>query len=318
MAIRVGEVERDELLRLLAPHRVRNAQLLRWVQAGLLFPPRREGLGRGRGGASYYPAVTVIQARALAELLRRNRSLAEAGWRLWLIGYAVTPFARGLLLAELSAQTAALRAELARLRKGQRSRFVAAAVRDRKDPGLARVRKLVSKDGLRTIARMLAEQRLGTLKTEQYTAEDWANYQDVGVALVFPDLQDHPDLPDSRTIPAGIHKLTRDANLKELEAMVKRTDDTLLVTARNELHWLWEYFRDPTSPELSFPDRDDFLRFLRLRLEPDGAKRVGEAMKALGQPRVPLSPLERQLRSMPLQPVRTPSSPMTVGPKSRS
>jgi hypothetical protein len=311
MAIRPGEVEREELLRELAPYQVTNAQLLRWVQAGLLPRPRREGLGRGRGGRSYYPGITVKQAGALAELLKRDRNLAEAGWRLWLIGYPVTLFARALLLEELTAQEAALRDELARLRKGRRSRFAVGVRRERGDPALARVRAMLNEGGLQTMGRMVAEQLLGILRTEKYTDEEWDNYGDATVAMVFPDLLDRPGLADSTTFKSGIQKLTHDANLKQRRAMLKRTDDKLLVTARNEVQWLWEYFRDPVAPEFPFPNRGDFLWFLGVRLQPDGPKAIALVMQALGQEHVPLSPLERRRRAQ--QPQPAPASPPATG-----
>ena len=298
------EVERGELLELLKPQGVTNAQLLRWVQAGLLPHPRREGLGRGRGGRSYYPRLVILQAESLARLLKQERSLGVAGWRLWLLGYPVTPFVRAMLLADLDAAEVELREELSQINAGKPSRLIQEVKRSNGDPMGQRLGAVLEPKGLQVYARMVIEQRLGILKADQYSELDWANYQDAGVAMLFPELIDHKELPDPGTIPSGVQQVTRDANIDQLRAVLQTTDEKLFVTARNELQWLWEYYRDPTRTEMPFPEPDDFLRFLRFRLEPDGPRQIATWMNALGQTRIPPSPLARMLRAQ-----QAPSTP---------
>jgi len=241
--------------------------------------------------------LVILQAESLARLLKRDRHLCVAGWRLWLLGYPVTPFVREMLLADLDAAEAELREELSQIRAGKPSRLIKEVKRSDGDPMGHRLGTVLGPKGLQVFARMAVEQRLGILKADQYSELDWANYQDAGVAMLFPELVDHKELPDARTIPSGVQRVTRDANIDQLRAMLRTTEEKLLVTARNELQWLWEYYRDPTTTEMPFPEPDDFLRFLRVRLEPDGPRQVAIWMKALGQTRIPPSPLARMLRT---------------------
>jgi hypothetical protein len=304
MEPRRKEVERGALLELLEPEGVTNAQLLRWVQAGLLPHPRREGLGRGQGGVSYYPAVTVFQAKALAGLLNRQRNLGEAGWRLWMLGYHVTPFARGLLEGELESEEEFHREELARLRAGETSRVARAIQRERSGPAWDRVRAALRLKGLSRVAKMVSEQRLGRLRSDEYSDVDWANYQDLVVALFQSDLADDQLRPTPAELQAGVQTLSNTANLKELRALLGRANDRLLETVRNETQWLTEFFRAPTSREFPIADRDYFLRFLRLRMEPNGPEEIQRLIEALGQKEVPPPPVERRFRLL-----QSPSAP---------
>ena len=296
MAIQPDEIERGGLLEALAPEGVTNAKLLRWVQAGLLPRPRREGLGQGQGGVSYYPRIAVRQAKALAELLRRQRSLDEAGWRLWLVGYPVTPFARALLLKDLAAEERVLREELAREKRGEPRRIAAALTRNRGDASLTRLEGMLSRSGLQTMGRILVEQRLGTLDTSQYSDDALEAYGDATIAMLWPELVDHPGLAGLDDFRAGLQQLSNDASIGRLRALVREADDKLLVVTRNEVQWLMEYFRDPLASDYPFAERGDFLRVLRLRMEPEGPKRMAQLMKALGHTRVPPSPLQRALQ----------------------
>ena len=81
-------VSREELLRQLRKegYRVSKAQLKRWHRARLVEPPRRKPLGRGRGTVSEYPQGALLQAAAVAHLLRQVRDLEMVEWYLWCYG----------------------------------------------------------------------------------------------------------------------------------------------------------------------------------------------------------------------------------------
>jgi hypothetical protein len=68
---------------------VSDAQLHRWQRQGLIPRPKIQGLGRGRGTASYYPADTAQHIIALCELLAEDRRLDLAALALFFQGYPV-------------------------------------------------------------------------------------------------------------------------------------------------------------------------------------------------------------------------------------
>lgn len=69
--------------------RVTPKQVARWRSQGVLPPPISHGRGRGRGVARSHDDATVEQLGALTSILKRNRSLDYAAFRLWLRGYNV-------------------------------------------------------------------------------------------------------------------------------------------------------------------------------------------------------------------------------------
>src|SRR3989442_9452751 len=91
---------REDLRRVLreAGFRVSAAQLERWHKAGLLVPPHRHALGRGKGTESRYPSFAVLQAVTVALLRKRLRNLDLIGWYLWCCGFPSTARARAFLL----------------------------------------------------------------------------------------------------------------------------------------------------------------------------------------------------------------------------
>jgi len=73
-----------------AGHHVKADQLTRWHRLGLLRPPQRIFLGRGRGTVSAYQPGTAEQLIALCAILSRTgRNSRIAGWQLWNAGYQV-------------------------------------------------------------------------------------------------------------------------------------------------------------------------------------------------------------------------------------
>lgn len=69
-----------------------HSRLDRQRTEGLLPPARRRGRGQGRGrGPAQYPLTTPDQAAALHGLLKSDRNIKRAGWKLWLSGFQVAP-----------------------------------------------------------------------------------------------------------------------------------------------------------------------------------------------------------------------------------
>lgn len=81
----------DEVVARAADHGfdVSDAQRRRYHAAEVLPRPRMVGLGRGRGRKAFYPPGTGEQLVRLQQLLREDRSLDRARYRLWWEGYAV-------------------------------------------------------------------------------------------------------------------------------------------------------------------------------------------------------------------------------------
>src|SRR5947208_14814884 len=79
--------------------RVSATQLGRWHKAGLLLPPQRYALGRGKGTASRYPSSFVVLQAVTVALLRKGlRNLDLIGWYLWCCGFPRTGHARSYLI----------------------------------------------------------------------------------------------------------------------------------------------------------------------------------------------------------------------------
>ncbi len=291
-----SEITRDDLLAFLKGQGfpVTPYQLLRWHDWGLLPQPRREGLGRGKGTVSYYRRGAALQARALARLLARRRSLHDAGWGLWMLGFPVTDWARPYLLDELKHQ----KREFLRAARSLRGKgWLAKQVSRRRAPkGLERLRKVAPPENTPRVFQMLVALRLGSLRAEDYSEDDWALLQDATVNEFFPDLIDDPELPGLEEVAAGMAKLSSEINLDRTIAEIKALPNKRLEQYRNEVQWLFELYSPPDERPTVLVSRDDFLLFFRARhLNPDGELGIRTWMQALGQTRPPASPLQRWL-----------------------
>ena len=68
---------------------ISRSQLHRWQRGGVIPRPRQRGLGRDNGSDSLYPPGTTRQVIRVCELLKEDRSLTRARWRLWAEGFAL-------------------------------------------------------------------------------------------------------------------------------------------------------------------------------------------------------------------------------------
>jgi hypothetical protein len=273
-------------------------QLLRWHDRGLLPQPRREGLGRGKGTASYYPRSAVLQARTLARLLARRRNLDEAGWGLWALGFPVTAWARALLLDQLERQAR----EYARADRSLRRRkgvLAEAASRPRAPRNLARMRKGIRPEGMLRVLQMLVAYPLGTLRAEDYTEEEWARFHDATLRELWPAILDDPELPLPNEVAAGMAKLSRERSFEQVIAALKETPDARLEQYRNELQWLTELLSTPDERATAVMSREAFVAFLKMRhMDQEGSRGIAQWMQSLGQTRPPPSQLQRWLAAL--------------------
>jgi hypothetical protein len=292
-----SEISRDELLGVLRREglRVSRHQLLRWHDAGLLPQPRRRGLGRGKGTASYYPGSALLQARTLARLLAKRRSFVEAGWGLWAIGFPVTAWARDLLLSGLEAQHRELMQAERELRRGKGP--LARAGSQRRAPrGLEQMRRGLRPETMSRVLQMLAAYPLGMLQAEDYSEAEWANFQDAVLREHWPAFLDDPGLPRASDVATGMAKLSRERSFPRVIAALKATPDARLEQYRNERQWLTEIFSSPDERSTALMSQDDFITFFKTRhMDPEGDRAFKDLMRSLGFRQAPPSPLQRWL-----------------------
>jgi hypothetical protein len=292
-----GEISRDELLAKLHRDRVTRPQLLRWQERGLFPRPRIDGHGRGRGGStSYYPRLAVLQARLLVRLLRHNRSLVEAGWVLWVLGFRepTTEWSRKLLVGELQAGLAASRREYGRDRKGIKATVFSRAAGKRPLKGTERMRRVIAPEAVGTVFRMLAEMQLGVLPKGQYGEREWSWFQDAVLAEVLPDLLDTPGTPGWQEVEAGITRLSKSQNTPSVIQALMHVDEAWLRALMNEAQLLWELIVQPSLAEPGVIPRDDFLRYFKFAyVNPETRPAARELRQAMGWTRPPESPLRR-------------------------
>lgn len=304
-----SEISRDELLAFLRREgfRVSPHQLLRWHDWGLLPQPRREGLGRGKGTASYYPKGAALQARALVRLLEEDRSLVEAGWGLWVLGFPVTEWARDLLVAELTDRERMLAKEVRSLKRGGK---LANQIRRRAPRELARMQKVAGPGAMPRLLQMLTDQQLGTLRAEDYAEDDWDLLQGAALNQLWPDLATAPELPSPQDVAKDMARLSSQASLKQVITALNSLPAPRLEQYRNEAQWFSERFANPEVPASARLSRDEFIAFLKIRhLDPEGARGMPHLMRALGQSHPPASPIQRWLqaqRSVAASPTTSP------------
>lgn len=290
-----SDITRDDLLAQLQREglRVSAHQLLRWHDRGLLPQPRREGLGRGKGTASYYPRSAMLQTRTLARLLARRRNLDEAGWGLWALGFPVTAWARAVLLDLLRSR----RDELAHAERSlRRAKGTLAKVASRRRPprSLARMRKDIRPEAMPRVLQMLVAYPLGTLRAEDYTQDEWARFHEATLRELWPAILDDPKLPRPDEVAAGMAKLSRERSFARVIAALKEMPDARLEQYRNELQWLTELLSTPDERATATMSREDFVVFFKVRhMDPQGERGFAQWMKSLDQMRPPPSQLQR-------------------------
>lgn len=305
-----SEITRDDLLAFLKREgcRVSPYQLLRWHDWGLLPQPRREGLGRGKGTASYYPRTAALQARTLARLLAKRRSLRQAGWELWVLGFPVTAWARELLLGDLEEHQRQLqKMERSRKRGGQ---LLQPRARQRRSGHLVQMQKLAGRDAMPRLMQMLVAFQLGTLKSVDYAEEDWDLLQGAALHELWPDIATAVDLPSPAEVAKELAQLSPAISISRTIAALKRVPDRQLEQYRNELQWLFEAITPPDEQAAVRISPEEFLSFFKTRhVHPDGDRNYRAWMRDLGVSRPPVSPLQRWRAAF--RPVATTPTPST-------
>jgi hypothetical protein len=293
------EITRDDLLAFLRREgfQVSPYQLLRWHDWGLLPQPRREGKGRGEGSVSYYPRMAGLQARALASLLAKRRSLIDAGWGLWALGFSVTDWARDLLLSELRARHGDLK-RASRSLSGKRGQLTRLLSRSRSTRELKRMRKVAKPEAMPRLFRMMVDFQLGTLRAEDYSDLEWAGFQDATLHEFLPAIADDPELPSAQEVAEGLARLSAQISVGRTISGLKALLAQQMEQYRNEAQWLLEMLSPPEKRSDAIISREDFLSFFKARhLNPDGERDLVRLMRALGQTRPPASPLQRWLKA---------------------
>jgi hypothetical protein len=149
-------------------HTVTRTELARWHRAGLLPPPKRHSLGRGRGMVSVYPVGTADQLQALCEFHRLEKRLPYVAWRLWWAGYDVSMISIWLFLEQANAEWGR---GIEKLKELQKHPEMLTAILDRRisKRTLAQARKRVGKKNFPTFVSVLF--RIGTGKFEGYAVD---------------------------------------------------------------------------------------------------------------------------------------------------
>lgn len=301
-----GWIHRDELLKRLRKQKlsVSTHQLLRWHNRGLLPQPRRVGRGRSRGGSdSYYPWWTVLQVAELREQLKEQRrqnqlrSLADAGWALWVVGFPVTLFARKLLLSELREGRRLLRGERRRYSTRQRSPSLDRLARSRSSHLAKSMRKAVRPEQLSGVFQMITDMQLGTLDPDEYSEEQWQFFQDAVIASISPDLLDAEDLPAPSVVATDISRLAATRNIPQVIRALKAIDETLLCLFRDEAQTLVSQLASAVGKHNARMSREAFLQYFKVRyVDKEAAKETVQLLKVLGWTKPPLSPLAQLFR----------------------
>jgi hypothetical protein len=303
------EITRAELLAALKRDRIKPAQLHRWHDAGIFPDARREGRGRPRRGArgetrgggsvAYYPRLAVLQARTIAHVLktRPRRTLGDAGWATWVLGFPQpdAEWVRDLLLAEVRAGLRVSAREYRRYQRGDARSVLARAGRRRPLVGTEAMRSVVPPESLPGVFQMMLEVRLGLLGGRQYGEPEWLKFQDAGLALVAPELLHEPDVPSWEEVRAGMTRLSGEINDRAVIRALKGLEPAWLRALTNEAQLLFELGAESLglSPDLVM-SRDYFLRYFKARrLDSKASRELVNSLKQLGWTRPPRSPLRR-------------------------
>lgn len=291
-----GWLPRDDLLTRLAAdgYDVSNYQLLRWVDVGLLPPPRRVGLGRGRGTVSYYPPLVFPQAATLHLLLRERRSLDQAGWYLWVFGYPVAEFAHDLLLEAVDDELDTWEA----IADDEELRDALAASTQELVKTLGRG---IPPDVLSKALRDLSGLQLGTLADDPPSSDDWLHLQDAVIQSFPPEVRDADDLPDPLAM-AHTAKQQAHRSLYATRQMLETCSAIELCVARDVAQTLYAWLVQKTGgpPDALIPP-EDFIRFVRFSWLNESDRSGTRQMLTIFGLRA-ISPLARQLKALGFTP----------------
>jgi hypothetical protein len=146
---------------------------------------------------------------------------------------------------------------------------------------------------------MLAAYPLGTLRGDDYSEDEWANFQEATLRELWPSVLDDPDLPQPSEVAVGMAKLSRERSFPRVIAALKATPDARLEQYRSELQWLTEVLSTPGQQATALMGLADFLAFFKVRhMDPEGDRGFQAWMRALGQTRPPPSQLQRWLATV--------------------
>ena len=294
------EVTRDQLLVRLreAGFPVSRAMLLRWQAVGVLPRPRRKGLGRGKGIAVLYPEWTIGLAAVIANALKLHRNLDWAAWTAWILGFPLTLYVKDLLLEEFSDTIRSLQREHRRMAKSDKRSALHRVSRGTVPRALKGMRTVLPPESLAKSLRIVLEQQLGALRTEQYTSDDWQRLQDGFVAEFLPGVQDDDALPSSAEVAAGYQVLSDEQSLPRIVNALRRMNPRVLEMVRNEAQALTEHVAQAVGAPVPIISTDEFLRYFAFRIvNRQTREQATDTIRLLGWKRPPDPPVIRWARA---------------------
>jgi hypothetical protein len=293
-----SDLTRAELFAKLKKHRtaVTLTQLRRWVDTGLVPAPRRVGLGRGLGTVSLYPPITLFQVTALRAVLKKSRSLPDAGWTLWVFGFDVTPFVRALLAHEWREQLVQAK-HVARELKSSRRRD--ALIREAKAGRLgaaSSMLRMVRPEAIPHIIQMLSELHTGELHEHAHRPEKYDLLRDAALGLwpsgVAGTLEDE-GLPPIEKVRAELERQSRELSPSKLLRALRNIDDAHLVSVRNEAQAILSAMARAVGREDDIISRATFRRYFAFRVVAKDSRAEGERVRQMmGWHTPPQSPLQ--------------------------
>ena len=212
-------------------HAVTGAQLRRWRGNGLLHAPHKAGRGRGEGVEASYDESHLAQVIAVATMLRENKSVDRALWRLWWQGFAVDDHA---ILAQLRTTLRDIdqtRRQVESIEQSDRKSkaFERTTQARLKDAGLAHMRRRIGKARFTSLMYVLP-----SLVTGRYAGLDSENAALVLHAL---GLIDKPDATLAANFEAAgfLRVLTPFFSHERLSAGLKDLDVATLRATRDAM-----------------------------------------------------------------------------------
>lgn len=296
-------IERDAVLQYLRRKGLRTTsdQLTRWHKAGLIPRPKRQSLGRGRGMRSLYPVITLPQAHAAAFALRITRSLPEARWMVWCLGFpGLTKLVKRDLSDILKRYERDFRTALAAFARGEQGNPISELATSRRvSSDWGPVRRRIGSARVETVARMLHEIALGRLdESRGYEPEDFTLARDAILARdpsVAAALTTDPSLMREALLTAS-----RELNLPLVGRALRSAPEWLLVLVRKEAASLWRgYVGILPETWASIPTPEFFLLWLSFRwISPTLNEAVNEAVERQEIPMPEDSAFDKMVQSL--------------------
>ena len=158
-----------------AGHPIRRSQLNRWQRAGIVYEPRLQSLGRGRGRRSEYPVESIDILLALMETGGARRSIRKQAWRAWWSGGPMGErFVRNTLV-DIAEDFAHILRALAKILRAEELGDDAdmewlrrSSAAERLPSGLARVHQRVGRRGYTTVVPIMSRLIAGRLSPADF------------------------------------------------------------------------------------------------------------------------------------------------------